>query len=207
MCSGQHFLAVFITFQPFSHFLAVLALLSGISTFQRFQHFSAVLAFFQRFQHFLAVLALFSGFSTFQRFHHFLAVLTLFSGFSTFYRFQHFLALLAHFSGFRTIFTTIQQVEKIKSILCNIMLQRLRTIFATKHQAVNIQSDSHRIDPLGQFGLVVAMSVCCHLLCVVCCLLSPSHAIFQRGPNPHFRVDRVCFLVGIGPAWGSKVEP
>ena len=34
----------------------------------------------------------------------------------------------------------------------------------------------HQIGPLGRYSLVVAMSVCCGL-CVVCCLLSPSHAI------------------------------
>ena len=77
------------------HFLALLALFRGFSTFQRFQHFLAVLALFssfstsQRFQHFLAILALFRVFSTF----FVVAILALFRGFSTFQWFQHFLAV------------------------------------------------------------------------------------------------------------------
>ena len=76
-------------FQRFKHFfLAVLALFSGYSPFQRFQHFLAVLALFGSFSPFLlisalsAVLAHFSSFSTFQQFQHLLAVLSLSSGFS-----------------------------------------------------------------------------------------------------------------------------
>ena len=82
------------------------------------------------------------------------------------------------------------QQQKIHIWIGHKMQIWLQTYFVNLF-VVHFKNNFHQIGPLGQFGLVVAMSVCLSVSC-------PLERVFKRGCSPHFCVYRVRFLVRIG---------